>query len=82
MFLFSSKIKYLFFICCFHAFKIYEAKDETEFFHNNLTNRRKRVNIGSDYYLWNDIAAGIPPGSTIGPLLFNIFMNNLACVRR
>ena len=46
-------------------------------FHNYFSNRNQRVKIGSAIKEWIDILTGIPQGSILGPLIFNIFINNL-----
>ena len=42
-----------------------------------LTNRHQRVRLNSNYSTWSEIITGVPQGSILGPLLFNIYLSDL-----
>ena len=41
--------------------------------HDYLSNRKQRTKINSSYCSWHEIIFGVPQGSILGSLLFNIF---------
>ena len=44
---------------------------------NYLANRKQRTKINDSYSPLSNILFGVPQGSTLGPLLFNIFLSDL-----
>ena len=51
--------------------------DALKLIHNYLSNRKQRVKINDAYSSWQDIFYGVPQGSILGPLLFNIHFCDL-----
>ena len=51
--------------------------DALKFILSYLTNRKQATCINSIYSMFQEIISGVPQGSILGPIIFNIFINDL-----
>ena len=47
------------------------------YIYSYLSERKQRTKVNNSFSEWSNIFVGVPQGSILGPLLFNIYLNDI-----